>query len=186
MNKEDAIFQVADSQQGYFTSEQAEKCGYQRSHFHQKITSGEWSRELRGIYKLVRYPIIQRPELVLWSLWSRNKKGEPQGIWSHETALDIHEISDVMPKKMHLSVPSKFRKRAEIPKLLYLHYLDIPEVDTELHQGYRITTPFRTILDVIREGKVPHEQITRAIHDATRKGLISQKELRQLKEFYDL
>lgn len=184
MEKKDKLFQIADSQQGYFTSEQAETCGYSRPNFHLRLTSGEWTRELRGIYKLSRYPITDRPELVLWTLWSRSKEGVPQGIWSHETALDIHELSDVMPKKMHLSVPKKFRKRVAIPKILQLHYADISEPDIEDHQGYRVTTPLRTIQDIILEGKIAKEQVTKAIREAMQKGLISKQEAQKLGKYH--
>src|SRR5688572_4936181 len=107
-NSRDRLFEVADRQQGFFTSQQAENCGFHRSHFRRFLDSGEWVKEIRGIYRLSRYPILDRPELVLWTLWSRNKQGESQGVWSHETALDIYEITDVMPAKMHMTVPTEF------------------------------------------------------------------------------
>ncbi len=52
-----------------------------------------------SVFVSVRYPVTERSELVLWILWSRDKKGNPQGVWSRQTALDIHEISDIMPSK---------------------------------------------------------------------------------------
>ena len=39
-----------------------------------------------------------------------------------KTALDIHELSDVMPAKMHMTVPLNFRRRIETPKVLCLYY----------------------------------------------------------------
>ena len=137
MNQEAKLFEIADRQQGYFTTQQAEGCGIARSNFHFRIRSGEWVKMLRGIYRLARYPVTERSELVLWVLWSRDKKGKPQGVWSHQTALDIHEISDVMPSKMHMTVPLTFRKRAAIPKHLKLHFATLAEKDTESWQGYR-------------------------------------------------
>ncbi len=59
---------------------------------------------MRGIYRLAHYPVAERPELVLWILWSCNRKRELQGICSHdirrhETALDIHELRIQCPLK---------------------------------------------------------------------------------------
>lgn len=180
MGRKDKLFEIADNQQGYFTSQQAEKCGFTRANFHLKIKSGEWIKQLRGIYKLVHYPLADRPELVLWTLWSRGKKGEPQGIWSHETALDIHELSDVMPLKMHLSVPTKFRKSILIPKNLQLHFMDVPKSDVEERQGYRVTTPLRTIYDIIEEGKIANEQIAMAIKQILKRGLAAVREMQKV------
>ncbi|MDE3055569.1 MAG: type IV toxin-antitoxin system AbiEi family antitoxin domain-containing protein [Verrucomicrobiota bacterium] len=186
MNPEDKLFEVADRQQGYFTSQQAEVCGISRSNFHFRIRSGEWVKELRGIYRLARYPMTNRSELVLWVLWSRDRKGNPQGVWSHETALDIHEMSDVMPSKMHMTVPPSFRKRVPIPKHLKLRYATLIKSDKETWQGYQVTTPLRTLIDVIEEGIIPEEQIEQAIRDGLRIGILNERDLNktsQLKKY---
>jgi len=187
MNRENKLFEIADRQQGYFTSQQAEECGISRSNFHFRIRSGEWVKCLRGIYRLARYPLTNRSELVLWRLWSRDKKGEPQGVWSHETALDIHELSDVMPSKMHMTVPLRFRKQATIPKHLKLHFKTLAEKDIEVGQGYQVTTPLRTLIDVIEEGVVPEEQIEQAVRDGLKKGTLSNQDLNHylLKKYKD-
>lgn len=179
MSKQDRLFEIAERQQGYFTTQQAKEAGFSPSNFHFKLQSGEWVKEERGIYRLVRYPISERPELVFWTLWSRNKKGAPQGVWSHETALDIHELSDVMSAKMHMSVPIRFRKKIEIPKILCLHFADLAELDIETRQGFKVTTPLQTLIDIIDEGIVPEEQVIQAIREALQRGLIAKQDLIQ-------
>ena len=185
MNKKDELFKIADQQLGYFTTHQAEACGFSRSNFYFKIQKGEWIKELRGIYKLAHYPVVDRSELALWTLWSVNKKGIPQGIWSHETALDIHELGDLMPAKMHMTVPLNFKRRTEIPKCLHLHFANLSKSDIEVRQGYKITTPLRSLIDVIEEKTVSKEQITLALNQALQKGFILQKEIQQLPQFLE-
>jgi predicted transcriptional regulator of viral defense system len=165
-NNKDKLFEVADRQQGYFTSSQAEVCGIHRSHFQRFLMSGEWIREFRGIYRLSRYPIQERAELVLWSLWSRNKRGEPQGVWSHETALDIYEVTDVMPVKMHMTVPKGFRRNQPIPEVLVLHYQDLLSEDIEQRQGYRVTKPIKTLVDIAEEQSISQDQLKLGVHQA--------------------
>jgi predicted transcriptional regulator of viral defense system len=177
MTLRNLLFQIADSQQGYFTAQQAVECGYLRPHFHRYVASGEWVKAQRGIYRLANYPVTERPELALWSLWSRDRKGNPQGVWSHDTALDVYELSDVMPAKTHMTVPNRFRKRVSIPKVLFLHYADLPKSDFREQQGYRITTPLRTLIDVAEEGRLSTDLIIQAIRDALKKGLVSKNEL---------
>lgn len=170
------LFEIADSQQGYFTSLQAGDCGISRSNFHRFLASGEWIREMRGIYRLARYPLTDRPELVLYSLWSRDRKGNVQGVWSHDTALDIHNLSDLMPVKMHMTVPQKFRK-GSIPLMLSLHYNQLTTKDIEQHQGYRVTTPLKTLIDVAQEGRISPDLIAQGIRQALARGQISRGDL---------
>lgn len=181
MNIRNQLFEIADRQQGYFTSKQAESCGISRSHFHRKLHSGEWIKEQRGIYRLAHYPATNRPELVIWSLWSRDKKNRPQGVWSHETALDIHELSDIMPSKMHMTIPTGVRKIV-VPKNLKLHVADLPEKDIENRQGYRVTTPLRTLLDIIKEKKISQDLIIQAIREGLERGLLSLHDVTQTPE----
>ena len=175
-NIREQLFLVADRQQGYFTSQQAEECGYHRAHFNRFLESGEWVKEFRGIYRLGRYPTQDRSELALWTLWSRDKQGNPQGVWSHETALDIHELSDVMPAKMHMTVPPSFRRRSEIPTVLCLHRGILEQSETEARQGYKVTTPLKTLIDIIESGTVADNFILQAVRQATERGIILEKE----------
>lgn len=187
MGSKELLFGIADRQQGYFTSREAEECGYHRSHFRRYIDSGEWKKELRGVYRLARYPVTDRPEIAVWSLWSRGRRGT-QGVWSHETALDIYELSDVMPSKMHMTVSKRFRKGTAIPKVLILHYDELKEEEIRHQQGYRVTTPIRTLIDTASDRRISNELIIQAINDALKVGLISRHELNahpELKRFSD-
>lgn len=181
MNKKNKLFEIADRQQGFFTAKQAVKSGYSRSNFHLNIDSKSWTQEGRGMYRLARYPITDRPELVLWYLWSRNQKDIPQGVWSHETALDIHELSDIMSSKMHMTVPLNFRRRIEKPKILCLHHENLNKSDIEIRQGYKVTTPIKTIIDVVNSGAIADNFIIQSISQALDRGIILKDELKDLK-----
>lgn len=179
MGNRQQLFEIADRHQGYFTSNQAEQCGYSRTNFHRYLSSNEWIKEVRGIYRLANYPITSRPELALWSLWSRNKSGVVQGVWSHETALDIYELSDVMPAKMHMTVPEKFRRRAPHPKILVLHFADLSEEDIRSQQGYKMTSPLRTLIDIIESNRLSDDLISQALQEAFSRGVISKEEINE-------
>lgn len=189
MNKESRLLQIAQRQHGYFTSRQAVQCGFHRSNFHRKLQSGKWQKEaLRGIYRLANFPAIKHSELALWALWSADKQGNPQGVFSHETALEVHGLGDVSPDKLHMSIPRSFRKNSEIPACLRLHFVDkIPLSDVEIREGFRLTTPIKTLADIIREGTTQNEQIEQAILDlaiqkSLVKGLATFQEMEQLQE----
>ena len=82
-----------------------------------------------------------------------------------------------MPSKMHMTVPPRFRKRVAIPKHLKLHFAILAKTDKETWQGYQVTTPLRTLIDVIEEGIVPQEQIEQAIRDGLKKGSLTLQNL---------
>jgi hypothetical protein len=77
--------------------------------------SGNWIREHRGIYRLALFPTTDRPELVLWALWSRNRNEEVEGVYSHHTALSLYDLSDLNPSKLHMTVPTDCRNATKLP-----------------------------------------------------------------------
>jgi hypothetical protein len=53
----------------------------------------KWIRGCCGIYRLARFPVAGRPDLVRWSLLSRNRNKEIEGVSSHDTALRPYELA---------------------------------------------------------------------------------------------
>lgn len=168
------LYQIAESQQGYFTSKQAKECGFAESAQSYHAQVGNWVREHRGIYRLARFPQGDQAHLVLWSLWSRDRQGEVEGVYSHETALTIHDLSELMPSKLHMTVPRTFRRNSETPAVLVLHYADLPQPDVETRGGFRVTRPLRTIVDLLRAGEVPREVLAQALREALARGMITR------------
>jgi predicted transcriptional regulator of viral defense system len=143
------------------------------------VRAGNWEREHRGIFRLVYFPANERPDLVRWFLWSRDRQDHPQGVYSHQTALGIHDLSDLMPSKLHMTVPHSFRKNSEIPTGLVLHYADLPARETEEREGFRVTRPMRTILDLSKSQEPSPDLLTQAFGEARKRGLITEKEIKE-------
>jgi predicted transcriptional regulator of viral defense system len=114
---------------------------------------------------------------MVWQLWSRNRQDVPQGVFSHATALSLHELSDVMPAKLHMTVPPGFRRMAAIPDVLRLHRARLDERDVQTIDGVRVTTPVRTLLDVIAEGAIAQELLVQAADEALRRGVVRRPQL---------
>ena len=169
---EESLFAIASSQQGFFTSRQALTAGYtERAHsYHVKI--GDWVREQRGIYRLARFPVS--PEL-----WSRDRSGVPQGVFSRQTALSLYELSDLNPAQLHLTVPLSFRHHILPPDLPVLHFADLSETDVEHRQGYRLTKPLRTILDLAQDESESRDHLQQALQQALTRGLITRSEIQR-------
>jgi hypothetical protein len=175
------LFEVAEEQQGFFTTKQAKAAGFAENTHPYHVQVGNWIREYRGIYRLALFPAADRPDLVLWSLWSRNRNEEVEGVYSHETALNLYELSDVNPAKLHMTVPTHFRRNSDIPGILVLHYADLPEGDAQTAQGFKFTRPLRTILDLIEAGTVERAFIRQALRQAIERGLITRQQIRRVR-----
>jgi predicted transcriptional regulator of viral defense system len=98
---------------------------------------------------------------------------------SHESALELHDLSDVIPAVVHLTVPRSergLRRRAGVQ----LHTSERPPGLKEIRQiaGLPVTSPERSILDALESGAQP-EQIEMAIHQALERGMTTSSRLRR-------
>ena len=176
----DALFAVAEGQQGYFTSKQAAEAGYQLGSQAHHVKSGNWTRVERGIYRLTRFPQSSEEQLVIYALWSRNRAGEPEGVYSHQTALSIHELSDLNPAKLHMTVPAAFRRTAKTPNVLVLHRANLNQTDIEPRQGFAVTRPLRTIADLAAAESTSRDIVEQALIEGRRRGVITVREISTL------
>jgi len=177
-----ALFDSAEGQQGYFTAKQAAAAGYQLGSQAHHVKSGNWVRVERGIYRLARFPQSNEEQLVIYHLWSRNRVGVPEGVYSHQTALSIHELSDINPAKLHMTVPLTFRRNAKPPKILVLHRASLNEKDVVQRHGFAVTRPLRAITDLAVAETVSRDIIEQALKEGRQRGLITEREISELRQ----
>jgi len=161
-------------QGGYFTAKQAKKAGYSYSHLDYHVAAGNFERVEHGLYRLTSLPPSEHDDMVRLSLWSRDRNDEPQAVVSCESALVLHGLSELLPGEIHLTVPPKFRKAAAAGCVL--HKATLVPSDIEERAGFRVTTPQRTLLDVAA-GRVPQEQLEKAVAEALSRGLVRKRKL---------
>lgn len=131
---------VVNRQAGFFTAAQATAAGYPDSLHVYHTREGHWEKVTRGIYRLSMFPKVDWPELVIWSLWSRDREGIPQGVVAGETALQIHGVLPRQAGPVVLMVPRSFRKSCDTPDGLTLVKGDLAEDEVESRTGYRLIT----------------------------------------------
>jgi predicted transcriptional regulator of viral defense system len=163
------LFEVAESQAGYFTSADAKKLGYDYPHQHFHVSQGNWIRVDHGIYRLKKFPAAKHEDLMRWWLWSRRK-----AVLSHDTAAAIYDLGDLLPSKIHLTVPANFRKKPV--KNVVLHKAKLNDAEIDRRDDLPVTSPLRTILDLARS-HLDDERLTAITKDAIQKGLVSRQEL---------
>lgn len=159
---------VAATQSGFFTAAQALEAGYSYPAQKYNADRGSWTRIGHGIYRFPEWPVGPHDDLVRWSLWARGR-----GVVSHETALSVYELGDFSPARIHLTVPTNFRPKA--PGVV-LHRGVLDEEDVRAYEGFRLTTPLRSLLDVAA-GDLAPDLLSGAIRDAIEGGMVLRRDL---------
>jgi predicted transcriptional regulator of viral defense system len=168
----DRLYEIAAAQEGLFTTRQAAEAGYSPQLLVHHVSSGRAVRVRRGIYRLVHFPAGEHEELVSAWLWS-----EQAGVFSHQTALALHQLSDALPAQLHLTLPSAWQlRRFRLPEGVVLHHADVPKQDRAWFGPVPITSVTRTLNDCAREGLSP-ELLRQAAKQALRRGLVIRREL---------
>lgn len=169
------LFHVASGQAGYFTAKQARGCGYSRALLSHHAKRDRFIRVRHGLYRLREYPSSPREHVL--SAWLA--VGKDVAIVSHESALDLLGLSDIIPDAVHLTVP---RSRRSLPSVwgVKIHTTERPIGPNERWErdGIVITSPTRSILDAAEKGADP-EQIGLAVVQAVERGLAMAQELRR-------
>lgn len=169
------LFAQASAQHGYFTAAQAASCGYNWERLSDSTRQGKLKRIRRGLYRLRDYPSDPREHVV--AAWLA--LGKETSLVSHESALELLELSDVIPNAVHLTVPRTKRHLPDLPgvKVHTTRRLFGP-LDVVTRDGIRLTSARRSILDAAEAGTAP-EQIEMAIHQALTNGLVTRTQLVQ-------
>lgn len=173
----DRLFESASAQEGYFTTRQAAEAGYSSQLLLKHLHAGRVARAQRGIYRLVHFPAGEHEDLVTTWLWS-----ERAGVISHQTALALHGLSDVLPAQLHLTLPAAWRKRRfRVPAGVVLHHADVAPEDRTWFGAVPATSARRSLNDCAREGISP-ELLRQAARQAVRRGLVARTELGDVEE----
>ena len=181
------LLELASGQGGYFTARQACEVGFEQSTHGYHVKKGHWERlqgeaeAVRGIYRLSALAPGPSDALFAAALWTTSRGGEVVGVVSHESALHLYDLSDLIPARMHLTVPAAFRRRSDAPEGVVLHRApDMLDLDVWDWEGLRVTRPYQTLRDLIKEGRVSLEHVERGYKEGRAKGLITEREAEAL------
>lgn len=168
-----ALNRVSYGQDGYFTSQQARDAGFSPQLLAHHVRSGRYEHVRRGLYRLRDYPGSSHEGVR--AAWLA--VGAGRAVVSHESALELHGLSDVVPNTVHLLVDRDDRGIRRPPGVT-LHTTTKAFGPSEVvsRQGIRVTDPVRSILDAAAAGTAP-EQIEMAVDQALAEGLTTRRSL---------
>lgn len=173
----DRLFEIALGQAGHFTTRQAAEAGYSPQLITHHMKAGRMIRVLRGVYRLVHFPAGEHEELAAIWLWS-----EREGVFSHMTALALHDLSDALPAQLHITLPEAWRKRRlRVPEGVVVHYGDIGDSERGWFGPAPVTAPLRTLKDCAASHVAP-ELLRAGALDALARGLVERCELDEIEK----
>jgi predicted transcriptional regulator of viral defense system len=171
-----ALRQHATDQGGYVTTRDAAHVGLNPRLLHKMHSRGLLQQISRGVFRfpdVAATPLDPYLEATLWPL-------EVRGVLSHETALDLHDLCDINPTRIHVTVPRSFRTIRQPPRVLQLHREDLPADDCSWHEGIPIVTVHRAILGAINHD-VGWNLLDQAIATARGRGQLSVEQAEGLR-----
>lgn len=170
----EALYDVALEQYGYVTAKDARALGLGPSHLVDLARRGDVDRIAHGLYRFRVVPVTMRDQLMEATLWPRGL-----GVISHASALDLWDLSDVNPAKVHVTIPKRERIRRRPPPAYAVHVRDLDPADVTRMEGIPVVSVRRAILDGI-EARLGGHLIDQAVETATRQGLLGQGELSEI------
>jgi predicted transcriptional regulator of viral defense system len=185
MTIREELWDVALDQHGYVTTRDAVRLGVPEVELRKLASRGKLAKVFQGVYRFPELPATQYDQFMEAVLWAR----DPLAVLSHETALDVRELSDVNPNVIHVTIPKRKNpiRRNEMPEAFVVHYEDLkPE-----QRGWWEEIPCVTVETAIDQTitSLPRpDLVAQAIEQAEDQGLITKTTaLRQrtaLKERY--
>jgi predicted transcriptional regulator of viral defense system len=163
----------AYEQNGYFAVAQAREHRISSQLLSHYVRQGRFERVRRGLYRLQSFPSAQHDDMrEMWLAVGRDK-----AILSNESALALLGLSDSIPDAIHLLVARRYRGLRRPPGVILHTHPDDEEVARVWREGMPLTTPARTLVDVIE--RVQPEQASMALQQALRQGLVTAAQLEE-------
>jgi len=170
----DGLYRRAEAQGGYFTAQEAIEAGMDRSTLsHHARPGGRYERIRPGLFRMRHFPSSPFEHVMAAWLPLRAAKA----VVSHESALELHELSDLIPVAVHFTVP-RAERGVRRRQGVQLHTTSRPAGATEVQiiAGLPVTNTERSVVDALEAGAQP-EQIELAVSQALRRGLTTPKRM---------
>jgi len=162
------LYLIAEQQAGYFSASQARRVGFSRSLLSYHHSTGRFTRVRSGVYRLAQFPASSHEDLHIACL-----QVGPEAVISHDSALALYDLSDLLPAEVHVTARRSASRRQPG---IRLHTNRLRQEDVTRYEGLPVATVQRTLADVAAAG-LADEQVQQAIQEALRRGLVTREDL---------
>ncbi len=175
------VARIAAGQWGLLTTVQATTAGVSRMMLSRMAEWGELERVMHGVYAT---PAAVGDELLeKRAVWLSLEPGRlayerladtlPFGVLSHATAAALHHAGDILDRQVEVTLPSRYRARRPEVRA---HRGTLHRDEVTLVQGLPVTTPARTVADLLADGH-DRDHVATVAADMLRQGAVSLVEL---------
>jgi len=161
---------------GFITTREAQDLGFDAHRLHRMKSRGVLEAVSRGVFRFPDVPDGPLDQYVAATLWPL----EVQGVLSHATALDLHDLCDVNPSRIDVTVPPRFRTTRTPPPVLTLHRDALLEDEITWHEGIPIVSVDRAIRGGMDQ-RIGWHLIEQAIDTARRRGRLTPGQAEELR-----
>lgn len=170
------VADIAAEQHGYVTPADAREHGIDPMNLVRMAQRGMLERRATGVYRLPLIPsgpLDAYMEAVLWPQGVR-------GVLAAATALDLYELSDVNPTKIHIVVPPEHRVRRAVPRTYRIRHELLDPGDVTAFEGLPVVIPARAIQQAAADHLGP-ALIAQAIDQGEQNGRLTGRQATELR-----
>lgn len=167
----DDLWEIATTQHGFVTAQQAKDVGVGKETLQKLVGRGTVERAAFGVYRFPKHPVGEADPYMLAVLWTR----APEAALSHETALDVYRISDINPNVIHVTVGKHRRLRRSDGQGYEVHYEDLDPAQLGWWQEVPTVTAATAIAQCIADG-TPTYLLRQALQNGHEQGRLTTAE----------
>lgn len=168
------LLEVAGTQRGFLTPADAEALDINPVELRKMARRGRLEHVAHGVYRFTAFPRAPHDEMLEAVLWCGGR-----GVVSHESALDLLDLCDVNPTRVHITVPPAYRPRRRDGQMYRVHREALDENQVDVVAGIPVVTAAKAIEQAAAAGVDPR-LVEQAVHTARRRDLISRAEEERL------
>jgi predicted transcriptional regulator of viral defense system len=159
--------EVAVDHGGYITTRLAGAVGIPAVELRKMVSRGTLTAVAHGVYRVPALPIERYNEFILACLWANGR-----GVISHDSALLIHDLCDINPERIHITIPPAHRIDRAGGSHYTIHKAALAESDILQIDGVTLTSVQRTLSDAAQT--IPAYLLRQATQTAIERGRVSR------------
>jgi predicted transcriptional regulator of viral defense system len=169
------LIDIAADRQGLVRTEDAATVGYAAGTLDTMARRGQLERVAQGLYRVPFFAMGALGPYMEAALWPRGI----QGVLTYGTALDLWDVCDINPHKVHITVPRHHRPQRKIPGAYVIHREDLDPNDITAIEGVPVVT-LETAIRQCAEANVGVDLLEQAVRHGRERGLLRRQQAQQL------